>query len=847
MPSSLQPANTPAPDALDHDTFTAAPTAGAKVPGSRPSDSTTGDQSADRASVLIVEDDPRSARLLAAHLTTAGYRPVVTHSATEAQTAVESAIPDLILCDVCLPGMDGIELTTEFRRDGRTSHVPIALITSSDDSRILARGLEAGADDFLAKPVNALELRTRVRSLLRSKILADELRNRAQSAPAAGDEARPSSSQCETKAIERELPLVVIVEDSPQDCRLLDAHLTDFQFETRTANNAATGLELVRECQPDLILLDLLLPDCNGYEFISTLKNDPAVSHVPILVVSAMSEVQDRVKALELGADDFIVKGFERLEFEARTRRLLRLKRSLDQLNTRCDQALQRAVTDSLTGLYTHGYMQETLEHDLQRAERYGHPYSTIFADIDHFKQINDRYGHAAGDQVLRAVADALRGLMRQADTLVRYGGEEFVALLPDTNGEDATALAERMRSTVAALKLPIAGGPIVRVTMSLGVASYPTDATDGNSLVQLGDAAMYLAKRSGRNRTIGCGSRPGPALNDVCVLLLADEYQPLKDIEALLTAEGCRVLCADNAAVAADIASRRQPEAIVVRADSSGDSGFELCRQLKRNTSTQHLPVLMVTPHDCQAAKQRGIDAGADEFISEPVERVELSTRVRSLVGHKRDMDISEDAEAAVFALAHTVEARDPLSADHMQRVARYAVELGRALCLPPHELKSLERAGRVHDIGKIAIPDSILLKPASLSAEEFAIVRDHPEVGYRLLEPLRAFSGALAAVRYHHERLDGSGYPCGLRGGDVPRLAQILALADVFDALTAKRRYRDAMSRDEAVAVLRDEARSGKHDPQLVELFVTKVVQEGDQRLHDDTNGTADQTSKR
>ena len=431
--------------------------------------------------MLIVEDDPRGARLLAAHLQTAGYRAIVAHSAAEAQSAVEREVPDLILSDVCLPGMDGIELTRTLRALPRTANVPVALITSSDDSKILARGLAAGADDFLAKPVNALELRTRVRSLLRSKLLADELRAR-------GEAAAPTSA--EQQAIERDpaqatthdKPQVVIVEDSAADRRLLEAYLGEFGFTARLADSAAAGHELARQCRPDLIVLDLLLPDKSGYDFIAALKADPLCAQVPILVVSAMSEVQDRVKALELGADDFIVKGFERLEFEARSRRLLRLKRSLDQLNSRCDQAMRRAVTDSLTGLYTQGFMRETLESQLQCAGRYGNPYSVIFADIDHFKQVNDRHGHAAGDAVLRSVAQSLRGLVRQSDTLVRYGGEEFVVLLPHTDGAEAMILAERMRGTVAGLTVSADGAPPIQVTMSLGVASYPADARDGET-----------------------------------------------------------------------------------------------------------------------------------------------------------------------------------------------------------------------------------------------------------------------------------------------------------------------------------------------------------------------------
>lgn len=452
------------------------------------------------AVVLIVEDDPRGARLLAAHVRSADYGVEVAHSADEARAVLARVTPDVILCDICMPGVDGIEFTRQVRANPLSADIPIALITSSDDSQVLARGLQAGADDFLSKPVNALELRTRVRSLLRSKRLMEELQ-RSKPAVTQADPDVPPRPEMPTQ---RNTPLIAIIEDVSHDRRLLEAHLGELHIETCAADSAAAGLALVHERQPDLVILDLLLPDCTGYELIASIKHDPACRGVPIMVVSGMAELADRVKALEMGADDFIIKGFDRLEFEARTRRLLRFKQSLDQLNSRCDEAMRQAVTDSLTGLYTRGFMDENLQRQLQLADQQGCPYSAIFGDIDHFKSINDNYGHAAGDRVLQQVADCLRKTLRNDDSLVRYGGEEFVALLPNTSAADAMLAAERMRASVASFPFPLLDGGTLRVTISLGVATYPDDATDGASLVQRGDAAMYLAKRSGRNRVVG-------------------------------------------------------------------------------------------------------------------------------------------------------------------------------------------------------------------------------------------------------------------------------------------------------------------------------------------------------
>ena len=182
------------------------------------------------------------------------------------------------------------------------------------------------------------------------------------------------------------------------------------------------------------------------------------------------------------------------------------------------------------------------------------------------------------------------------------------------------------------------------------------------------------------------------------------------------------------------------------------------------------------------------------------------------------------------MFAMAQAVEDRDPLVGNHMERVGGYAHAFGRALGLDARELRALWLAARVHDIGKVAIPDSILFRPGRLTPDEFDLVRQHSQIGYELLKPLRTFADSLPAVRFHHERLDGSGYPLGLRGDEVPRLAQILAVADVYDALTATRHYRAAIAPTEAVEVLRDEAARGLHDPQLVETFISQIASQGE-----------------
>jgi len=237
----------------------------------------------------------------------------------------------------------------------------------------------------------------------------------------------------------------------------------------------------------------------------------------------------------------------------------------------------------------------------------------------------------------------------------------------------------------------------------------------------------------------------------------------------------------------------------------------------------------MLVTALGAPDDRLRGTEAGADDFIVKPVDKTQLLSRIRVLLKQKRETDLLEDSETVIFALARAVEARDPWLGDHVERVASRAVALGAALNLSARELLALRRAGIVHDIGKISVPDTILLKQGQLTAEERAVIQQHPDSGYKLLEPLRTFADALPAVRFHHERLDGSGYPLGLKGEQVPLLAQIIAICDVYDALSSPRTYKPALLPDQAVEILRQEASRGLHDSMLVETFI-KIVHSGE-----------------
>ena len=305
--------------------------------------------------------------------------------------------------------------------------------------------------------------------------------------------------------------------------------------------------------------------------------------------------------------------------------------------------------------------------------------------------------------------------------------------------------------------------------------------------------------------------------------VLVADDAARIRSLFArLLTTDGHEVISAADGQAALDAVHTSHPDVILLDLQMPGIDGLEVCRRLKADPATRLTPIVMVTGHASVRDRIRGIEAGADEYLSKPVHPRELRVRVRSLTRVKHLIDDLDSAEAAFVTLALTIEARDPSTNGHCERLARHAVRLGQALSLEREDLHALHRGGFLHDVGKVGVPDAVLLKPGPLTAEEFVLMKRHPEIGDSLCAPLQSLRPVRPIVLCHHERLDGSGYPFGLRGEEVPLLAQIVAIVDVFDALTSSRPYRTALTPEEAGGHLIRQARAGKFCPHHVEAFL-------------------------
>jgi putative two-component system response regulator len=304
-------------------------------------------------------------------------------------------------------------------------------------------------------------------------------------------------------------------------------------------------------------------------------------------------------------------------------------------------------------------------------------------------------------------------------------------------------------------------------------------------------------------------------------ILLVDDDAAYRKLMVGLLRAQGFEVVTAGNGEEALAEFARHEPDLVLLDVDMPLLNGFEVCRKLKQKPESRLTPVVLVTGLAATEDRIRGLDAGADDFLSKPVDRNELLARVRSLLHLKSYTDELERAESVVFALARSIEGKDPYTEGHCERLAEYSSRLGKRIGLPSELITALRWGGIVHDIGKVAVPEAILLKPGPLTPEEWVIMRDHPVVGERICAPLRSFRYVLPIIRHHHERFNGSGYPDGLEGEKIPLTARVLQLADVYDALTTERPYKRALTQDEAMTAMEQEVQRGWWDPALFVEF--------------------------
>ena len=451
------------------------------------------------ARVLVVDDVLVNVKLLEAKLA-AEYFEVL--SATNAADGIELALtknPDIILLDVMMPGIDGYEACRQLKSNPKTRHIPVIMVTALDQRSDRIRGLEVGADDFLTKPVNDVALLARVNSLVRLKMVTDELRARY----ATGAEMGLISGSVEDVIENTDSAQILVVEDKALHANKIAATFSS-EDTVVIEPDPDEALLLARNRDFDLVIVSLSLEEFDGLRLCSQIRSNKDTRTLPILILVDEEDMPRLVRGLEMGVHDYLTRPIDRNELLARAITQVKRKRYGDQLRNDFQAGLEVAITDQLTGLYNRRYLSSHLDNLINKSVENGRSVSLLVIDIDHFKIVNDTYGHDVGDQVLKEFARRLSSNVRGIDMACRYGGEEFIVAMPETDVSFSYMVAERLRQEVAEIpfKVKTDEGEL-SITISIGITDWEGQDDSVESLLKRADQALYKAKRDGRNRVV--------------------------------------------------------------------------------------------------------------------------------------------------------------------------------------------------------------------------------------------------------------------------------------------------------------------------------------------------------
>jgi two-component system cell cycle response regulator len=448
------------------------------------------------ARVLVVDDVEANVKLLEAKLSSEYFDVLSAYNGCTALQIADSELPDVILLDVMMPRMDGFEVCRRLKANPRTADVPVVMVTALSDVANRLRGLEVGADDFLTKPVNDIALFARVRSLARLKRMMEEWRLR--------EEICGRFAGRDFAATEDTGPaMILIVEED----RFAAARMAETLRSVGHSVTCAAGADAqtLLDSDTELIIVSLSMPSCDPLRVVSQCRANEAFRQLPILLIAEDTDLVRVAKGLvDLGANDYLMRPVDRNELVARTGTQIRRKRLQDRLQQNYQHGLSLALTDPLTGLYARRYGEAHLDELIDRVNQDGASAAVMLFDIDHFKRVNDTHGHDAGDDVLRELAARTKHSVRSVDLAARWGGEEFVVVMPETDLANAAAVAERLRLAVANEPFTVkATDAKLGVTISIGVAAAIAGGDHRDRLLKRADDALYSAKSAGRNRVI--------------------------------------------------------------------------------------------------------------------------------------------------------------------------------------------------------------------------------------------------------------------------------------------------------------------------------------------------------
>ncbi len=449
--------------------------------------------------ILVVDDVATNRLILKAKLSSAYFDVLLAESGEQALAITMAELPDMILLDVMMPEMDGYEVCRILKSRSQTAHIPVIMVTAHNSTEEKIRGLDAGADDFLSKPINDVTLFARVRNLMRVKMMFDELKLREATTQELGLNDLLEGHRFNTD----EHGSVLIAAKTPAWAKIWEERIQSrLPVNTIIVNSEEEAIRIANQDTPDVFIVCQNLADGgDGLRLVSNLRANLDTRQSAIILVVEGDEMETASKGLELGASDYIHTPFDPNEMVARLRSQMRRKKYSDKLRSNVRDGLKMAVIDPLTGLYNRRYATQHMQRIIERSGESDLPYAVIMMDLDRFKSVNDTHGHEAGDLVLKEFARRLQENLRGIDLVARLGGEEFLVVMPDTGPSEVEFAAERLRNAIDRTEFEIGDGETIPVTVSIGVAFGGPEDKIPSALIQQADTALYESKSTGRNR----------------------------------------------------------------------------------------------------------------------------------------------------------------------------------------------------------------------------------------------------------------------------------------------------------------------------------------------------------
>jgi putative two-component system response regulator len=642
-------------------------------------------------------------------------------------------------------------------------------------------------------------------------------------------------------AVPSDKDIVLAVDDNEQNLQLLEEYLSTWGYDVVLALDGREALQLYSRINPSVIILDVMMPVMDGYEACLSIKAEPAGRTIPILMLTALTGTEDKIKALECGADDFLNKPINKDELRTRIRSLVRIRNLRKELDS--SENIIMTLTNALGNKdpRSGGHVQRVAAYAARLCDKLG-------MSPDERETIVK--GASLHDVGMIGVPDALlaKRLLTDEERArvaehTRIGAsilepmKTFRPFVPIVRWHhervDGRGYPDGLTGEAIPLEAQIVGianrYDEIRhdddLLQAEALARLRTEAREGAFDVEL--TSFFAAALDEATPAPVTSRHMRPKAAPPAHVLCVDDNPVNRDLVAVSLADaGFRFSFAENGAEAVEIIDRDGIDVVLLDLLMPVQDGGETLRLLRADPRHEFLPVIVLTAQRGGSMRQEAIVAGADDFIAYPLNRLELITRIRSLLRIKDYHADLEQTHNVICALALALEAKDQYTRGHSQRVGDLARSFALYLGLDDAAGDRVRIAGLLHDIGKIAVPESLLNKHGPLTREEFLRVIDHPVIGEEMVRPLLTLSAVLRMIRHHHERYDGRGYPDSLRGETIPYEVRLLSIVDAYDALTSHRSYRPApLSHTAALETLRREAAGGKWDPVMVDQFTTMM----------------------